>query len=119
MFPLWHVSAEPVRHWLPASTASIDGETRNAYRLLHGVLATATNDGLVPVSPCQIERAMNPPRKREPIILSVPEIAELANAVPQRFTAMVLVSAWCGPRWGEVTELRRTDIGAGLRGGAR
>ena len=53
------------------------------------------------------------PRKREPIILSVPEIAELANAVPQRFTAMVLLSAWCGPRWGEVTELRRTDIGAG------
>jgi integrase len=25
----------------------------------------------------------------------------------------VLISAWCGLRWGEVTELRRKDIGAG------
>jgi hypothetical protein len=56
---------------------------------------------------------MNPPRKREPIILSVPESAEPANAVPQRFKAMVLLSAWCGPRWGEVPELHRKDIGAG------
>lgn len=48
--------------------------------------------------------------KREPVILTVPELAALADDVPERLRALVLVSAWCGLRWGEVTELRRKDI---------
>jgi hypothetical protein len=37
---------------------------------------------------------MNPPSKREPIILSVPDIAALADAIePQRLKALVLLSA--------------------------
>ena len=53
-------------------------------------------------------------RKREPVILSVPELAKLAAAIePERFRALVLLAAWCGLRWGEVTELRRKDIGEG------
>ena len=32
---------------------------------------------------------------------------------PQRFKALILISAWCGLRYGEVTELRRKDIGEG------
>jgi len=55
---------------------------------------------------------MNPPRKRDPVILEVPEIAALADAIqPPRLKALVLLSAWCGVRWGEVSELRRKDVG--------
>jgi integrase len=59
---------------------------------------------------------MNPPRKREPVVLSVGEVAALAGAIrPERFKAFILVSAWCGMRWGEVTELRRKDVGGDCR----
>jgi integrase len=54
---------------------------------------------------------MNPTRKREPVILSVDEIAKVTDAItPERLRCLVLVSAWCGLRWGEVIELRRKDI---------
>ena len=53
---------------------------------------------------------MNPPTKRQAVVLDVPEIAKLADAIQPRFKALVLISAWCGLRWGEVTELRRRDV---------
>ena len=55
---------------------------------------------------------MSTHRKREPLILAVPELAESADAIePKRFKALVLLSARWGLRCGEVTELRRKDIG--------
>jgi integrase len=35
----------------------------------------------------------------------------VAEAIEPHYRALVLISAWCGLRWGEVTELRRKDIG--------
>jgi integrase len=40
----------------------------------------------------------------------VTELATLADTVPERLKALVLLSAWCGLRWGEVIELRRRDF---------
>src|SRR5258705_261488 len=72
---------------------------------------TGGGDGLLPANPCQIKRAMNTPRQRQPVILTVAEVAALADAIePQRLRALVLISAWCGLRWGEVIELRRKDV---------
>jgi integrase len=54
---------------------------------------------------------MNTPAKRAAVILDVDDIGKPANAItPERLRALVLVSAWCGLRWGEVIELRRKDI---------
>jgi integrase len=59
---------------------------------------------------------MNPPRKRAPVTLSASEVAALAEAIrPARLKALkalVLICAWCGLRWGEVSELRRHDVSA-------
>ena len=42
------------------------------------------------------------------------ELKAVANAIePQRFKALVLLRAWAALRFGEVTELRRKDIGEG------
>ena len=39
------------------------------------------------------------------------EVAALAELIePQRLRALVLICAWCGLRWGEVSELRRKDV---------
>ena len=93
-----------------------DHSRRNshAYGLLHAICATAVSDGLIVSNPRTITGVMNPPRQRDPAILSVAEVAALADAVkPDRVKALVLLSAWCGVRWGEVIELRRKDIGKG------
>jgi integrase len=107
------LTTDSVRSWYAALDPAYTRRNSHAYGLLHAICATAVKDGLLQSNPCQIERAMNPPRKREPVILTVPEVAKLADAVPDRSRAMILISAWCGLRWGEVTELRRRDIGAG------
>ena len=70
-------------------------------------------DDVLPANPCTIRRAIKPQRQREPVILTVAEVAKVADAItPARLRALVLISAWCGLRWGEVIELRRKDIGA-------
>ncbi len=40
-------------------------------------------------------------------------LATLVEAMPERLRVMVLLSAWCGLRFGEVTELRRCDVRGG------
>lgn len=108
--PIDHITADRVRSWYAGLGSEHTRRNSHAYGLLHAILATAVKDGLLKANPCQIERVMNPQRKREPVILSVPEVAALAEAVPERLKAAILVSAWCGVRWGELIELRRKDI---------
>src|SRR6516165_2914305 len=112
--PLTNLTPESVRGWFASLGTEHVRRNSHAYGLLHAICKTAIADGLILANPCNIPRVMNPPRKREPVILSVSEVAALADAIrPERFKAFVLVSAWCGMRWGEATELRRKDIGEG------
>ena len=104
------VTPERVRTWFADLGTEHVRRNSHAYGLLHAVMATAVTDGLIAANPCAIKRAMNPQRKREPVILDVPELADLADRVPERYKALILISAWCGLRWGEVIELRRKDI---------
>jgi integrase len=104
------VTPEVVRSWYASLGSEHTRRNSQVYGLLHSIMATAVKDGLLQANPCQIERAMNVQREREPVILTVPELATLASSVPERLKALVLLSAWCGLRWGEVTELRRKDF---------
>lgn len=109
--PLKNLTPEAVRGWYASLGTQHVRRNSHVYGLLHAVCATAVTDGLIVANPCNIPRVMNPPRKREPVILSVAEVAELADVIkPERLKALILVSAWCGLRWGEVIELRRKDI---------
>jgi integrase len=78
---------------------------------LHAVCATAVADDVLAVNPATIKGVMNPPRRREPVILTRAELAAAADAIePEQLRCLVLVSAWCGLRWGEAIEMRRRDI---------
>ena len=99
--PLKNLTAAAVRAWYAALDPSHRTARSHAYALLHAVCATAVGDGLLADNPCQIKRAMNAPRQRQPMILTVEEVAKLADVIePQRLRALVLISAWCGLRWG-------------------
>ncbi len=106
-----------IRSWF--SSLGTQHLTRNghAYGLLHAICATAVHDGLLPSNPCHIERAMNPPTKHPVVIPTAVELAALADKIGSdpknaRFRALILISAWCGLRYGEVSELRRKDFDA-------
>jgi integrase len=111
--PLRGLTGDTIRAWYAGLPADTPRRNSHAYGLLHAILATAVESELIARNPCQIKRAMSTNRKREPVILDVAEIAALADAIGERWRVLVLLSAWCGLRWGEVTELRRSDIGSG------
>ncbi|MCV7222957.1 tyrosine-type recombinase/integrase [Mycolicibacterium elephantis] len=107
-----NLTGEAVRAWYTSLGNDHPRRNSHAYGLLHAICSTAVADELIAANPCNIPRVMNPPRKRDPVILSVPEVAALADAIrPERLKALVLLCAWCGVRWGEVSELRRKDVG--------
>lgn len=108
------VTPETVRAWHASTLVDRPTYRSHAYGLLHAIFATAVTDGLLPANPCQIARASTARSKRRPAILTVPELAALAQIIePPEYKALVLISAWCGLRWGEVSELRRKDVGRG------
>ncbi len=58
---------------------------------------------------------MNPKTKRQAVVPTIPELEALTDKLASdtknaRFRALVLLSAWCGLRYGEVSELRRRDF---------
>ena len=110
MVALRDLSAEAIRGWYAGLTAQFPTRRKHAYALLHSICKTAVNDQLLERNPCQINDAMSTTRKREPEILSVGSWRRLFLPCRIGSQALVLLSAWCGLRWGEVTELRRKDI---------
>lgn len=81
-----------------------------AYSLLRAVLNTAVKpDKLIRENPCQIEgydRYDTP--ERTPA--SVGQVFALAEKVPARYKALVVVAAFSSLRWGELVALRRRDV---------
>jgi integrase len=109
--PVAALTPRAVRAWYAGLGDKHRTRNAHAYSLLHGICATAVADGLLVANPCQISGAMNSPTKRRPVIPTVAQLAALADASdPPRFKALILLTAWCGLRWGEVIELRRGDI---------
>lgn len=109
--PLRNVTKAAVRAWYADMDAAKPTARAHAYQLLHAVLATAVADELLPSNPAHITRAMAVPTKRQPVILEAAEVAALADEIRPELRALILVAAWCGPRWGELVELRRRDVG--------
>lgn len=99
-----------VRAWFAALATDRPTAKAHAYQFLHAVCATAVTDGLLAANPCNIPKAMAAKTIRQAVILEPCEVAALADGVPERLRALILLAAWCGPRWGEVVELRRRDV---------
>jgi integrase len=109
---LAQVTPSAVRSWHTALVrADRPGPTTvaKAYRLLSAVLGDAVRDGLIGRQPCTIVGAGVEPRR--PVnVLAVDEIERLADCIEPRYRAMVLLAAYGGLRWGEITGLRVRDL---------
>jgi integrase len=101
-----------VRRWrvkLLALGVSENGVAK-AYRLLRAILNTAVKeDELIRVNPCRIPGADQEHPAERPV-LTVRQVMTLADKVPERYRALVLLATFGCLRWGEVAALQRCDI---------
>lgn len=112
---LGRLSAAMIRQWRAdrlAAGVSVS-VTAKAYRFLRGVLNTAVDpDAIITRNPCRVPGADRETPEERPV-LTVAQVFDLADRVPARFRAMILLTAFASLRFGEVTALRRCDIGEG------
>jgi hypothetical protein len=95
------LDAMAVRAWLAKlEREGVGASTRaKSYRLLSRILGTAVESGYLARNPCAIRGAAAEPAP-EMRFATVAEVAALADAIPPRFRALVLVAAYAGLRWG-------------------
>jgi len=87
------------------------GKTRlaQAYRLLRAVLNVAVDDDLIAANPCRIKGA-DSMKTKERNIATPDQVAQLAVAVPERYSAAVILAAYSSMRCGEMFGLQRKNI---------
>jgi integrase len=102
-----------VRSWLTNLQAQelSPSTVAKAYRLLSRILGAAVDAGYLVRNPCTVKGA-GQERAPEMRFATVPQIAALAEAVGDRYRALVLVAAYGGLRWGELVGLKvkRVDL---------
>jgi integrase len=81
-----------------------------AYCLLRAIFTTVVKeDEIVPKNPCRV-KGYDTYHTPERPTATIAQVHALANAMPARFSALVLVAAFSGLRWGELAALRRCDV---------
>ena len=98
----WHAQLA-TEHGVSASTAA------KAYRLLRSILSTAVDDEVLARNPCVLRGAGIEHHAERPVI-TIAQVATIADAVDPRYRAMVLLATWAGLRFGEAAGLKRLDI---------
>lgn len=102
-----------IRNWYAQTLTDQPTYRAHSYGLLKSILETAVKDTLLSANPCQIPGAGSTKTKTQIVVPTIEQLAEIAGKIEAKFKAYVLISAWCGLRFGEVIELRRKDIGEG------
>ncbi len=87
---------------------------RQAHRVMSQILKAAVRSRYIPANPADGIALPRKP-KREQLFLTPVEIDRLADAVDDRYRALVYVLAYGGLRWGEAAALRRRRVDV-LRG---
>ncbi len=109
---LGEISPSRVRRWrADMISAGQPGASTIAkcYRLLHAVLATAVEDGIIVRNPCVVKGASTE-RPAERPVASIQQVFDLADAIAPEFRAAVLLATFCGLRLGEIRALRRRHL---------
>lgn len=105
------ISTEDVRDWYSALIASgTKTQAARAYELLKAIMFTAVEDGRRKSNPCQIRGGASARTGKKVEPPSAAELQKIVDSITPRYRAAVLLAAWAGVRYGELTELRRKDL---------
>lgn len=78
--------------------------------MLRTIVATAVDEEIVAANPVLIRGAGVSKRRRSIEPATLPQLATITEAMPERLRLAVLLGCWCALRYGEMAELRRSDI---------
>lgn len=110
--PLNRLDPAAIRHWhtmLLNAGAPGPATVAKAYRLLHAICNTAVVEQKIARNPCMIPGASVETNPERPIA-TLDQVHALAEAVGERWRALVLLGTFCGLRFGELAGLTRADI---------
>lgn len=104
------IQPEEIRRWVAdLSTRLSPATVQKTHGLLKACLERAAQEGRIGRNPCA-NTQLPKDHSTEMRHLSVEEIARLADAMPDRYTALVLTATFTGLRWGELAALRVSDL---------
>ena len=102
----------------PGSNSGPEGHAHlnamaKAYRLLRAILETAGRRGFIADNPCDIELAGIEPTPDRPYV-TIDDVAGILAALDtdrwRRWQFLILLFAFCGPRFSEAASLQRRDL---------
>jgi integrase len=102
-----------VRRWYNGLDPETPTVRTHTYLLLHAIFATAVSDDVISTNPCRIKGAGTTKVVHRTTVATLAELLVIVQAMPGRYKMMVDLAAWCGLRFGEITELRRKDVVSG------
>ena len=110
--PLTEVTKATVRTWWSSLDASKPRARSKAFQLLHNIMAGAVELEVLDTNPVALPRRTKIRTKRAKRIepLTVSQLNVLADTMPPRLRMAVLLGCWCALRYGELSELRRSDV---------
>lgn len=110
------LSPSAIRRWHSGMQQAGKGApvTARSYRLLRAILNTAVEDMLIAMNPCNLKGAGLDHTPERPVA-TIDEVFQLADAVPRRYRALVLLATFTTLREAELFALRRdrVDLAAG------
>ena len=83
--PLTSITSDEVRSWFTCSAPTQPTLRSHAYGLLRTIMGTAASDGKIGLNPCLIRGAGTTKRKHQIRPATLPELAKLTQAMPERY----------------------------------
>jgi integrase len=77
-------------------------------------MTTAAGGGTIRRNPCRIKGG-GTETSPERIVLTVPQVFALSEAIDPRYRTLVLLATFTNLRWGELCALRRSDLDVDAR----
>lgn len=111
VLPLRSLTADKVTRWYQEQIATgSQTQTARAYGLLASITKTAVLQKALAEPVCQIRGGGNATTGKRVEPPTPAELQRIVDEITPSFRAAVVIAAWAGTRYGELTELRRKDL---------
>lgn len=108
--PIDEITTAIIRAWFNAYGKRTPTARAHAYQVLYGIMSQAEDDELIARNPVRIRAGGRTKVEREPEVLTLNELFDLVDAMPEKHRALTLICGLGGLRFGEAVALRRRDV---------
>lgn len=103
-------SADIADWWAKSTQTGARTSASKAYKFLSAVLKRAVDEDHLATNPCKVKGAQSATSGRTVTVPTPAQVLAISNKINDRYSELVLIKAYTGLRFGEITELRRKDL---------